>query len=81
MTEKVHAIAQAAAQLEQHERIEIIKALIETLDPESTDDPADILSAWQEEVKQRSKELRSGEVTSVPWDQVKDDADKLFDAD
>lgn len=81
MTGKVQAIAQEAAQLERHERVEIIEVLLETLEPESTDDPSDVLSAWQDEVGQRSKELKSGQVTAIPWNQVKDEAEKLFDAD
>ena len=81
MTEKVQAIAHEAAQLERHERVEIIEVLLETLEPESTDDSSDVLSAWQDEVTQRSKELKSGEMTAIPWDQVKDEAEKLFDAD
>jgi len=81
MTEKVQAIAQEAARLEQHERVEIIEVLLETLEPESTDDPSDVLAAWRHEVKRRSEELKSGGVTATPWDQVKDEAEKLFDAD
>ena len=81
MTEKVQAIAQEAAQLERHERVEVIEVLLETLEPESTEDPADVLTAWQNEVKRRSEELKSGGMTAIPWDQVKDDAEKLFDAD
>jgi putative addiction module component (TIGR02574 family) len=81
MTEKVRAIAKEAAQLERHERVEVIEVLLETLEPESTEDPADVLTAWQDEVKRRSEELKSGGVTAIPWDQVKDDAEKLFDAD
>ena len=81
MTEKVQAIAQEAAQLERHERVEVIEVLLETLEPESTEDPSDVLAAWHDEVKRRSEELKSGGVTAIPWDQVKGDAEKLFDAD
>ena len=81
MTEKVQAITQEAARLERHERVEIIEVLLKTLEPESTDDPSDVLAAWRDEVKRRSEELKSGGVTAIPWDQVKDEAEKLFDAD
>jgi putative addiction module component (TIGR02574 family) len=67
--------------LKRHERVEVIEVLLETLEPKSTEDPTAVLTAWQNEVKRRSEELKSGGVTAIPWDQVKDDAEKLFDAD
>ncbi len=81
MTDKVHMIAQEAAQLERRERVEIIEKLLETLEPESPDDPAEVQAAWRAEVKRRSEDLRNGGVAAIPWDHVKDEGEKLFDAD
>ncbi len=73
MINKVLAIAEEAAQLERHERVEIIEKLLETLEPESSEDPSDVQTAWRAEVKRRSDDLKSGEVKAVPWDQVSDE--------
>ena len=81
MTDKVHTITREAAQLERRQRVEIIEKLLETLEPESPDDPSEVQAAWRDEVTRRSEDLRSGGVTAIPWDQVKDEGEKLFDAD
>ncbi len=81
MTNKVHMIAEEAAQLDREERVAIIEKLLETLELEPTDDPSEVAKAWGDEVNRRSVELMNGDVKTIPWDQVKADGEKLFDGD
>ena len=72
-------IVEAATQLSEGERVQIIERLLETLEPPSEDNLADVQEAWRAELKRRSAELRNGQVTPVPWHQVRDDGEKMFD--
>ena len=81
MTGKANLIAEEAAQLDRQERVAIIEKLLESLEPAAAEDPSEVQAAWSRETRQRSKELRDGDVSSVPWDQVKAEGEKLFDGD
>ena len=81
MTNKVETIAAEAAQLERQERVAIIEKLLESLETEPSDDPSEVAKAWGNEVRRRSIELKNGDVQAIPWDQVRADGEKLFDAD
>ena len=81
MTNKVQTIATEAAQLERQERVAIIEALLESLEPEPSDDPSEVAKAWGNEVRRRSMELRNGDAEAIPWDQVRADGEKLCDAE
>ncbi len=61
----------AALSLSDAERLELVEALIVSLHPED-EPPFDV--AWREVIEARAAELRSGEVTPVPWGQVKQQA-------
>ena len=50
------------------ERVELVEALIASLPP---DDRPPFGDSWREVVRRRSAELRSGQVTPVPWAEVK----------
>lgn len=81
MTNKVEAITAEASQLERQERVEIIEKLLEGLETASTDDPSEVAKAWGDEVRRRSTELKDGDTQAIPWDQVRAEGEKLFDAD
>ncbi len=81
MTNKVETIAAEAAQLERQERVAIIEKLLNSLETEAADDPSDVAEAWQQEVRRRSVELKNGDVQAIPWNQVRADGEKLFDAE
>jgi putative addiction module component (TIGR02574 family) len=54
----------AALALPEGERVELVEALIASLQPADRP-PFD--EAWREVIRRRSNELRSGQVTPVPW--------------
>jgi len=58
----------AALALPENDRVELVEALITSLQPEEQI-PLD--DSWREIVRRRSAELHSGKVKPIPWDQVK----------
>ena len=69
MNAKARALLEDALRLSEPERAEIAGALLESIEPETD---ADVEQAWREEVRVRVATLDSGEVETVPWDQVRD---------
>ena len=61
-------VFEAALALPEAERVELLEALITSLQP--TDRPP-FDESWREVIRRRSSELRSGAVTPVPWEEVK----------
>ena len=78
---RVETIAKEASQLQQRDRVSIIEKLLETLEPESPLSPPEVEAEWRAELNRRSGDLSSGRETAIPWDQVKDEGEKLFDGD
>ena len=76
MTHEAEELLQKALSLPDNERAELAGNLIASLD--SNIDP-DVDAAWQQEVARRWDEVRSGKVTTVPWDQVQREARTLLD--
>jgi putative addiction module component (TIGR02574 family) len=61
-------LLQAALSLPEDVRVELAEALLESLDHEPSDD--DTHAAWSSEAKRRLEEVRSGDVTAVPWEEA-----------
>lgn len=61
-------VFEAALALPEGERVELVEALIASLQPADRP-PFD--ESWREVIRRRSNELRSGLVTPVPWEEVK----------
>ena len=57
-----------ALALAEDDRVELVEALIVSLQPS---DQAPLDESWREIIRRRSAELRSGQVTAVPWTEVK----------
>jgi putative addiction module component (TIGR02574 family) len=62
-------IFKRALALEESDRAELIRVLIESLDSESE---AGVEEAWRQEIERRARELESGAVQSIPWDVVRE---------
>jgi len=69
MTRHAENVLQAALTLPEEERVEIVGALLESL--ESSAD-SEVESAWRQEVAARVAALDAGEVETVPWSEVRD---------
>jgi putative addiction module component (TIGR02574 family) len=57
-----------ALELEQSDRAELAKLLVDSLDPSVEEG---VEEAWMEEVARRAAELDSGAVQAIPWDTVR----------
>jgi putative addiction module component (TIGR02574 family) len=68
MGRKLDELYREASQLTENERAELAGLLLESL--EETPDEG-VEAAWSEEVERRVREIDSGEVTTVPWEQVR----------
>jgi len=58
-------------ELPDEDRLEFTEALIASLRP---DDQPPFDASWREVIRRRSAELRSGVVTPIPWNEVKQKA-------
>ena len=58
----------AALLLPDGDRVELVEALIVSLQP---DDQPPFDESWRKVIQRRSSELRSGQVTPIPWEEVK----------
>jgi len=67
MTERTQELLQKALSLPDNERAELAGSLIASLD---TNIDPDVDAAWQAEIARRADEVRSGNVSTVPWPQV-----------
>jgi putative addiction module component (TIGR02574 family) len=68
MTPQVSELLQKALELSTQERGILIDCLIESLDDEPAQEGVE--AAWDEEIKRRVDEIRSGRVKMIPGEQV-----------
>lgn len=68
MSQNVKRLFSEAAILADTERAELAGMLIESLESER-DDGVEI--AWAEEIERRVREIDSGEVKTIPWEEVR----------
>lgn len=71
MNATTEQVFQYALALPDSERVELAEALIASLQPVDRP-PFD--ESWREVIRRRSNELRTGQVTPIPWEQVKREA-------
>ena len=68
MARTLDEIFRQAAELPSSDRAELAGRLLDTLDGET--DP-NVEAAWAEEVERRIRQVDSGEVKLIPWEQVR----------
>jgi putative addiction module component (TIGR02574 family) len=68
MNPTAEQLLSAALALPEDDRLEIVEALIVSLQP---GDKPPFDESWREVIRRRSAELRSGKVTAIPWEEVK----------
>ena len=69
-------VLSAALALPDDERAEVVEALISSLQPA---DRPPLDESWRAVVRRRSDELKAGEVTPIPWADVKRQAREKLD--
>ena len=65
---EANELLKQALALPDKERAELAATLIDSLDPGVDEDSE---TAWQEEIARRLKEVESGRVQTIPWDDVR----------
>jgi putative addiction module component (TIGR02574 family) len=68
MTPQVCELLEKALALSSEERGMLIDRLVESLDAEPAEEGVE--AAWDEEIKRRVEDIRSGRVKTIPGDQV-----------
>ena len=71
MSAEFEQIFEAAMRLPETDRVQLVDALISTLEPA---DAAPLDDALLAEIERRSGEIDSGSVQLVPWNEVKENA-------
>ena len=73
------SIVTAATQLPEQQRVQIVEALLDSLDASPVDNPVAVADAWRREVLRRSQELLDGLVKSKTWSDVRTEGERLLD--
>lgn len=68
MTRAAEKILSEALELEESDRATLAGLLIESLDDEPDEDWEE---AWAAEIQRRTAQLDSGEVSTIPWEEVR----------
>lgn len=68
MSDTAEQVLTTALGLPEDERLELVEALITSLQPQ---DRPPLDDSWREVIRRRSAEVRSGAVIPVPWSEVK----------
>ncbi|MGA9276061.1 addiction module protein [Ilumatobacter sp.] len=78
MTEIGRTVLAEALDLPASERADIAAELLASLQPpdEITDD--ELEHVWADEIRRRVERVRSGVSRTVPWDEVRTDAERQF---
>lgn len=76
MTQEAQELLRKALALPENERAELAGNLISSLD---TSVDFDVDAAWQKEVARRLDDVQSGEVKTIPWEDVRQKGRTLLD--
>ena len=70
MTMAVEQLEAEALALPPHDRVRLIERLIESLEADEDEEPAEVERAWGEEVRRRLEEFDSGAAEAIPASEV-----------
>ena len=77
MPKTLTEVSRDAAQLSQRERLKLARILLDLSDPDVNPSEA-VQVDWDKEIARRLGEIRSGAVTGVPLENVKERMEKRF---
>ena len=69
MSAELQAVLDAALKLPGDDREALAEQLWESLEPDLGEHP--FAAEWDEEIRQRIEDVRTGKVTTVPWEEVR----------
>lgn len=70
MKATLEKVAKEALSLSATDRAALTQILIQALDSESPENPAQVEEAWQAEVERRVEEITSGRIKTIPAEEV-----------
>ncbi|HEX2188275.1 MAG TPA: addiction module protein [Longimicrobiaceae bacterium] len=70
MSQLLEKVEAEAMELPPRERAQLVRRLIASLDHADEEDPAEVERAWEEEIRRRLDEYRSGSAKTVPASEV-----------
>jgi putative addiction module component (TIGR02574 family) len=70
MSPSAKRVLEDALALPEDARIELVEALIESLE-RPADPPADVEAAWTQEIARRLKHVETGAVKPIQWDEAR----------
>lgn len=68
MSRTVDELFLAATQLSERERADLAGRLLDSLEAEHDEG---VEAAWAEEIERRVRQIESGEVRTIPWEEVR----------
>ncbi|MEK6375339.1 MAG: addiction module protein [Acidobacteriota bacterium] len=68
MSRNIEELLREASELPETQRAELAGRLLESLDGQPDEG---VEAAWAEEVERRVRQLESGEVKTIPWEEVR----------
>jgi putative addiction module component (TIGR02574 family) len=77
MAKTLTEVTRDAVELPAPERLKLARILLD-LSETSTESPAEVEAAWDDEIARRLRELRNGEVKGVPLAEVKQKSEAGF---
>lgn len=78
MSRNVSELFQEATQLSENERADLAALLLESLEGEPDEG---VEAAWAEEIERRVRQIDSGEVQTIPWEEVRAELHARLNAD
>jgi putative addiction module component (TIGR02574 family) len=70
MSPSAKRVLEDALALPEDARTDLVEALIESLEPPA-ESPAEVEAAWAEEIARRLKDVETGAVKPIPWDEAR----------
>ena len=70
MAAELNQVFNDALELSDSDRATLVGLLIESLEPSEETDP-EVEAAWAAEAERRWQEIESGQVKTVPWEEVR----------
>ena len=70
MSPSAKRVLEEALALPEDARTDLVEALIESLEPPA-ESPAEVDAAWTDEIARRLKDVETGAVKPIPWDEAR----------
>jgi putative addiction module component (TIGR02574 family) len=70
MSPSAKRVLEDALALPEDARTDLLEALIESLEPPA-ESPAEVEAAWTDEIARRLKDVETGAVKPIPWDEAR----------